>query len=63
MDLFSGETAGTTFEDVLQRGTEWTTDKEMLIQLAGHLRGRAWALLRNARSSHGQQPFMLCVLD
>ena len=51
MDLFSGETADATFEDVLQRGAEWTTDKEMLIQLAGHLRGRAlleWALLRNA---------------
>ena len=56
VDPFSGDTADTTFEDwlpALQRAAEWNqwSDQEMLIQLAGHLRGRAlqeWTLLRNA---------------
>ena len=56
VDPFSGETADLAFEDwlpALQRAAEWNqwSDSETLIQLAGHLRGRAlqeWSLLRIA---------------
>ena len=54
MDSYSGETTGLTFDDwfpSLQRASDWnqSSDEEALVQLAGHLRGRAlqeWTLLR-----------------
>ena len=56
VEPFSGETQGITLEDwlpALQRAAEWNqwTEQDTLIQLAGHLRGRAlqeWTLLRIA---------------
>ena len=56
VDSFSGETTGITFDDwypSLQRAADWNqwTDRDTLIQLAGHLRGRAlqeWTLLRES---------------
>lgn len=54
VDSFNGEVYDITFDDwlpALQRASEWNgwSDEETLIQLAGHLRGRAlqeWTLLR-----------------
>ena len=54
VDPFCGEVAGMTFDDwypSLKRAAHWNqwTDEDTLIQLAGHLRGRAlqeWTLLR-----------------
>ena len=56
VDPFCGEVAGMTFDDwypSLKRAAHWNqwTDEDTLIQLAGHLRGRAlqeWTLLREA---------------
>ena len=53
IDSFDGESPDVLFEDwvpALQRAADWNgwSEKEMLIQLAGHLRGRAlqeWGLL------------------
>ena len=55
VDAFSGEMTGVTFDDwylSLQRAADWNqwTNEDTLIQLAGHLHGRAlqeWTLLRD----------------
>lgn len=64
VDMFDGESPDVLFEDwvpALQRAAEWNkwTEKETLIQLVGHLRGRAlqeWGLLashdKGSRGSH-----------
>ena len=58
VDSFSGDTDEITFDDwlpALQRAAEWNgwSEAETLMQLAGHLRGRAlqeWTLLRAAET-------------
>ena len=68
VDSFSGETTGLTFDDwfpSLQRASDWNqwSDEEALIQLAGHLRGRAlqeWTLLRSTEK--GSPDAVVCAL-
>ena len=68
VDSFSGETTGLTFDDwfpSLQRASDWNqwSDEEALIQLAGHLRGRALQERTLLRSTEKESPdAVVCAL-